>query len=75
MEPMLSISMATGLEQLSQLIKLCLDLDILISAIIDHSYMPIVVSMKLGDTFLALPTIFNKILQLVVKINIFQINQ
>ena len=41
MEPMLSISMATGLEQLSQLIKLCLDLDILISAIIDHSYMPI----------------------------------
>jgi len=33
--------MATGLEQLSQLIKLCLDLDILISAIIDHSYMPI----------------------------------
>jgi len=28
-----------------------------------------------GDTFLALRTIFNKILQLVVKINIFKKNQ
>ena len=35
----------------------------------------LVVYRVLGDTFLAVPTIFNKILQLVVKIYIFQINQ
>ena len=38
-------------------------------------YLPVSSIWGVGGTFLALFTIFNKILQLVVKINIFQINQ